>query len=85
MNKSFNTKIVFRRSLSNQEQFAFWRNAISSIKQIAVSSATQFKNNMDWSIDFSESNLNEIEAKKHFSNFLERQKDIIQDFSFYQA
>ncbi len=85
MTKSFNTKIIFRRSLSNQEQFAFWNNATSSIKKIAVSGATQFENVMDWSIDYSESNLNESEAIKRFSKFLERQKDIIEDFSFNQA
>lgn len=85
MTKSFNTNIIFRRSLSNQEQFAFWRNAISSIQKIAVSGATQFDNKIDWSIDYSESNLNELEAKKRFSNFLAKQKDIIKDFSFYKA
>ena len=40
---------------------------------------------MDWSIDYSESNLNESEAIRRFSKFLERQKDIIEDFSFNQA
>lgn len=84
MNKSFNTKIVFRRSLSNQEQFAFWNNIIGSISKIAVSGNTQFKNNMDWNIDYSDSDLNEFETKKYFSKFLEKQKDIIKDFSFYK-
>ena len=84
MPKSFNTKIIFSRSLSNQEQFAFWNNAIKSIKKITVSGATQFENNIDWSIDYSDSNLNEFEAKKYFSKFLERQQDIIKYFKFYK-
>lgn len=84
MIKSFNTKIVFSRSLSNQEQFAFWNKAIHSIKNTAVSGATQFQNKMEWSVDYSETNLNEFEAKKRFTKFLERQKDIIKDFSFYK-
>ena len=84
MNKTFNTKIVFRRSLSNQEQFAFWSNALRSIRQLAVSGPTRFQNNLDWSIDYSDSDLEEFEAKKRFSKFLERQNDIIKDFSFYK-
>lgn len=84
MNKSFNTKIIFRRTLSNQEQYAFWSNAIGSIKKIAVSGVARFDDNIDWSIDYSDSNLNEYEAKKHFSQFLEKQRDIIKDFSFYK-
>ncbi len=85
MTKSFNTKIVFRRSLSNQEQFAFWNGALKSIKQVSVSGTTEFENNMDWRIDYSDSNVDEFEAKRRFSDFLYSQRNLIQDFSFYES
>ncbi len=84
MVKSFNTKIIFRRSLSHQEQFAFWNKIIVNFAKMAISSSTHFRQDMDWSIDYSDSNLNEYEAKKRFSVFLERENAIIKDYSFYQ-
>lgn len=71
--------------MSKQEQFAFWHHAIHSVKKLAVSGQTQFSNDIDWNIDYSDSNLNEFEAKKRFEVFLEKQQDLIKDFSFYKV
>jgi len=82
--KSFNTKIIFNRALTREEQFAFWNQALSSVKKLAVSGATYFKHDIDWNIDYSDSSLNEYEAKKSFALFLDKQKELIKDFSFYK-
>lgn len=85
MIKSFNTKIIFSRALSRQEQFAFWSHALTSVKKLVVSGQTHFSSTIDWNIDYSDSNLNEFEAKKRFAIFLEKQQDLIKDFTFYKA
>jgi len=83
MKHSFKTKIVFHHLLSKEEQFDFWTNAIKSMREMSLTGPVHFKNNMEWNVDYTDSMLNEYEAKTRFSKFLERQKAIIKDYSFY--
>lgn len=82
--QSFITKIIFKRELSHQEQYALWRYALKSINSIAVTGATQFENTLEWEIDYSYSGIDEMEAKRRFADFLKKQEQLIQDFSFYE-
>lgn len=83
MTYSFKTKINFRNSISKQEQFAFWCNALKSVKKIALTGSLTFDENSEWCVDYSECSLNEAEVKMRFAAFLERQKNIIKDYSMY--
>lgn len=84
MERAFNTKIVFKQTLTDQEQFAFLKQAVKVVRKVEVSGSTHFENKLDCNIDYSACNLNESEVKKQFTRFLKKQKEIIQYYKFYK-
>ena len=84
MEQEFMLRIEFNRALNGYEQNNFWDNIVSCLRKIkAYGGGSQDVFNLNWGIDYSLTSLDEHTVKKHIASFLEQQKEIIKDYSFY--
>lgn len=84
MDRKFSTRVSFQRELSRNEHFELWSEALKCIKNVTISGPMPIRINTNWEIDFSESGLSEQEAKAQFTNFMDKQQDIIEDYCFHK-
>lgn len=85
MKKEFMLTIRFRQAMTGPEQNRFWNNIADCLKSVqAFGGGAQDLFTLNWAIDYGHTNLDEHSVKKHIATFLDKQKELIQEFSFYK-
>ncbi len=86
MEHEFMLNIQFNRALNGPEQNNFWDKIVRCLRQIrAFGGGRQDLFTLCWDIDYSLTALDEHSVKKHIAHFLDKEKEIIKDYSFYKA
>lgn len=71
--------------MTGPEQNWFWDKIVDCLKSIrAFGGGQQDVFTLNWMIDYAYSNLDEHSVKKHIATFLDKQQEIVSDFSFYK-
>lgn len=77
--------ISFRKAMNGPEQNCFWDSLGNCLKTIyAYGGGSQDVFTLKWGIDYSQAHLDEYAVKKHIASFLEKQRELVSDFSFYK-
>lgn len=77
--------VKFKHAMSGPEQNWFWDKIVDCLKSIrAFGGGTQDVFTLNWAIDYGYTEMEEHNVKKHIAAFLDKQKEIVSDFSFYK-